>query len=75
MTEIGNFVSQGKECVPELSGVRREVSKRAHQVNLHTHGENSRRLSSLKRKTVWGEAQSRFTEQSGILYQEGIELV
>jgi hypothetical protein len=61
--------------VSELSGVRREVSRRAHQINSQTQGEISRWLSSLKRNTVWREAQSRVTEHSGILCQEGIELV
>jgi hypothetical protein len=59
----------------ELNGVRREVSRRAYQVNSQTQGEISRRLSSLKRKTVWGEMQFRVTKHSRILSQEGIELV
>jgi DNA-binding transcriptional regulator YdaS (Cro superfamily) len=58
----------------ELSGVRREAARRAHQIYSLTQGEISRRLSPLKRKTVWREAQSRVTEHSGILCQEGIEL-
>jgi hypothetical protein len=61
--------------VSEINGVRREVSRRAYQINLQTQGEISRWLSSLKRKTVWRITQSRFTEHSGILCQEGIELV
>jgi hypothetical protein len=68
-------VSRHKECMSELSGVRREVSRRAHQINLQTQGEISRWLSTLERKTVWGEAQFRVTEHSEILCQEGIELV
>jgi uncharacterized protein with PIN domain len=68
-------VSRCKECVSELSGVRREAARRAHQINLQTQGEISRWLSSLERKTVWGEAQFRVTEHSEILFQEGIELV
>jgi hypothetical protein len=70
----GNSVSQHKECISELSGVRREVARRAHQIYLQTQGEISRWLSPLKIKTVWREAQSRVTEHSGILCQEGIEL-
>jgi hypothetical protein len=75
MTDIGNYVSQSKDCVSDLSGLRREVSKRAHQINLQTQGEISRRWSSLKGKTVWEKAQSKVTKHSGILFQEGIKLV
>jgi hypothetical protein len=73
MVEIGNSVSRRKECVFELSGVRREVARRAHQINLQTRREISRWLRPLKINTVWREAQCRFTEHSGILCQEGIK--
>jgi hypothetical protein len=59
----------------ELGGFRREVARRARQVYLQTQGEISGRLSPLKIKTVWRETQHRVTEDSGILCQEGIELV
>jgi hypothetical protein len=72
--ERGNFVIQCKECGSELSGVRREAARRAHQINLQTQGEISRWLSPLKIKTLWREAQLRVTEHSGIFFQEGIEL-
>jgi hypothetical protein len=53
--------------VSELSGVRREAARRAHQIYVQTQGEISRRLSPLKIKTVWREAQFRVIEYSGIL--------
>jgi hypothetical protein len=74
MTDIGNSVSRSKECVSELSGVRREVARRAHQIYSLTRGEVSRWLISLKGNTMWRETRSRVTEHSGILCQEGIEL-
>jgi hypothetical protein len=52
VTERGNFVSQRKECVSELSGVRREVVRRVYQVRSQTWKEISRWLSTLERKTV-----------------------
>jgi hypothetical protein len=73
--ELENSISRCKECVSKLSGVRREFVRRAHQINLQTQGEISRRSSSLKRKTMWGEAQFRVTEHSGTLFQEGIKLL
>jgi hypothetical protein len=60
--------------VSKLSRVRREFARRAHKI-LQTQGKISWWLSSLKRKTVWREAQSRVTEHFGILCQKGIELV
>jgi len=67
-------MGQHKECVSKLNGVRIEAVRREHKINLQTQGEISRWLSLLKRKTVWREAHPRFTEHSGILCQEGIEL-
>jgi hypothetical protein len=75
MTERGNFVSQCKECVYELNGFIREASRRAYQINSQIHGEISRWLSTLERKTVWEKAQFRVIEYSKKLCQEGIELV
>jgi hypothetical protein len=75
MIEGLNTVSQCKECVFELSEVRREASRRAHQNNSQTREEISRWLSSLERKTMWEETQCRVTEYSVTLYQEGIEKV
>jgi hypothetical protein len=74
VTEIRDSVIRHKQCVSELSGVRRKVARRAHQIYLQTQGEISRQLSPLKIKTVWREAQSRVTEYSGILCHEGIDL-
>jgi endonuclease III len=68
-------VSRRKECVFEISGVRREVARRAYQVNSQTQGEISRWLSTLERKTMWEEAQFSVIEYSKTLCQEGIELV
>ena len=73
--EVVEELSQHKECVSEISGVKREFSRREYQANSQTQGEISRWLSPLKIKTGWREAQSRVTEYSGILWQEGIEPV
>jgi hypothetical protein len=51
----------------ELYGVRREASRRAHQVNLQTYGEISRWLSTLGINNVWEEVQFRVTEHSETL--------
>jgi uncharacterized protein with PIN domain len=75
VTELENSVSRCKECGSELSGVRREAARWACQIYLQTQGEISRWLGPLKIKTVWRETQCRVTEHSGILCQEGIELV
>jgi hypothetical protein len=74
VTELENSVSQCNACIFELDGIRREVSRRTHQINLQTQGDISRWLSPLKIKTVWREAQLKVTEHSRILCQEGLEL-
>jgi hypothetical protein len=75
VTKIGNYVRRRKECVSKLNEVKREFSRRAHQINLQTQGEISRWLSSLKRKVVWEKTQFTVIEYSEALYQEGIKLV
>jgi hypothetical protein len=52
----------------ELSGVRREASRRVHEVNSYNLGEISRCLSTLEGKTVLGEAQFIVTEHFEILF-------
>jgi hypothetical protein len=59
----------------ELSGVRRDISMREYEVNLQNHREISIWLSTLERKTVWGEAHLRVTGDSETVFQEGIELM
>jgi hypothetical protein len=63
------------ECMSELSGVRREAIRRAHQDNSQTWEEISRWLSTLERNTVWEETQRRVVEHSVTLFQEDIEKV
>jgi hypothetical protein len=59
----------------ELIQVKREVARRAHQINSQTRRGISRLLNTLERKVVWEKAQGRVTEQSVIFFQEDIELV
>jgi hypothetical protein len=71
----GNSLSRHKECVSELSVVRREIARRAYQVNSQAQGEISRWLSTLERNTMREKTQLRVTEHSETLCQEGINLV
>ena len=48
VTEMENSVSQHKECVSELNGVRREVVRRAYQVNSQT--QNFKVVKFLEKK-------------------------
>jgi hypothetical protein len=59
----------------ELSGVRREPARRAYKVDSQNLEEISRWLSTLERNTMEEETQSRVTEYSETLCQEGIEKV
>jgi hypothetical protein len=68
-------MSRHKECVSELSGVRREASRRAHQSNSQTREEISRWLGTLEIKTMQRKTQSKVIEHSEVLFQEGIKLV
>jgi hypothetical protein len=54
--------------VSELSGVRREISRRAYQVNSQIQGEISRWLNVVEGNIVQSETQSRVTEHSEALY-------
>jgi hypothetical protein len=56
----------------KLTGVKREDTRMAYQINSQTRGEISRRLITLERKTVWKMAQFRIIENSKRLCQEGI---
>ena len=59
----------------ELSGVRRETARRAYHINSQTHEEVLRWSSTLEINTVEEETQSRVTEHSETICQEGIEKV
>jgi hypothetical protein len=48
----------------ELSGVKRETTRRAYQDNSQTQEEISRWLSTLERNIVCGETHHRVTEYS-----------